>query len=271
MGLRLLAALAASLVGLASSSTPPVRYLQSHQNGDGGFAERGDRSDPTLTGWALLGLRAAGAPTAKAREYLLAHESELESVQLGVLAEAATGRASDELLARLGALEKPSGAIGQTLNATAWGLLALAQAGRALPRSSVRFLLRNQSRSGGWSWHPSGAPDSNDTAATIEALRAAGVRGRSIRRGLAYLRRLQNHDGGFALTRGAPSDTQSTAWAIQAFLAAGVRPAPAAYRFLARMRRADGSYRYTARYAVTPMWVTAQVLPALSGKAFPLR
>jgi len=32
----------------------------------------------------------------------------------------------------------------------------------------------------------------------------------------------------------------------------------------------DGSYRYSKRYAVTPVWVTAQVLPALAGKPFPL-
>jgi hypothetical protein len=37
------------------------------------------------------------------------------------------------------------------------------------------------------------------------------------------------------------------------------------------MHRSDGSYRYSARYAVTPVWVTAQVLPALARKAFPLR
>jgi hypothetical protein len=37
------------------------------------------------------------------------------------------------------------------------------------------------------------------------------------------------------------------------------------------MRRADGSYRYSAAYATTPVWVTAQVLPASAGKPFPLR
>jgi hypothetical protein len=37
------------------------------------------------------------------------------------------------------------------------------------------------------------------------------------------------------------------------------------------LRRPDGSYRYSTRYATTPVWVTAQVLPALAGKPFPLR
>jgi hypothetical protein len=134
----------------------------------------------------------------------------------------------------------------------------------------VRYLLRQQRPSGGWSWYERGAPDSNDTAAGIEALRAAGVRGKPITRGLAYLRKQQRRDGGFGLVPGRSSDTQSTGWAIQAFIAAGRRPPDGAFDFLAHMRRRDGSYRYSARYAVTPVWVTAQVLPALAGKAFPL-
>jgi hypothetical protein len=36
------------------------------------------------------------------------------------------------------------------------------------------------------------------------------------------------------------------------------------------MQRANGSFRYSARYAITPTWVTAQVLPALARKPFPL-
>ncbi|MBA2385252.1 MAG: ABC transporter substrate-binding protein, partial [Actinobacteria bacterium] len=98
----------------------------------------------------------------------------------------------------------------------------------------------------------------------------AGVRGRPIDRGVAYLRRHQNRDGGFELSQGRPSDAQSTAWAIQALLAAGRAPGAAPFRFLTRLRRPDGSYRYSVRYATTPVWVTAQVLPALARKPFPL-
>ena len=87
---------------------------------------------------------------------------------------------------------------------------------------------------------------------------------------LAYLQRLRNADGGFELTPGRGSDTQSTAWAIQAFVAAG-KPTPrGALAYLRSMRRSDGSFRYSRRYATTPVWVTAQVLPALAGRAFPL-
>jgi len=134
----------------------------------------------------------------------------------------------------------------------------------------VRYLLRQQ-RSGGWSWAEGVAPDSNDTAIAVQALRASGVSGKPIARGLAFLRGMQNRDGGFGLVRGRASDAQSTAWTIQGFLAAGAKPPPAAYRYLQRLRRPDGSFRYSTKYVTTPVWVTAQVVPALARKFFPLR
>ena len=134
----------------------------------------------------------------------------------------------------------------------------------------MQALRAAQRPNGGWSWLAGGAADANDTAAAIQALRAVGVKGRPIDRGVAFLRRHQNADGGFELTLDRGSDTQSTAWAIQALLAAGRQPGAPAFRYLARMRRPDGSYRYNARYVTTPLWVTAQVLPALARKPFPL-
>jgi prenyltransferase beta subunit len=135
----------------------------------------------------------------------------------------------------------------------------------------VRFVLRQQARNGGWAWYVRGQPDSNDTAAAIQALRAAGVSGTPIRRGLAYLHRLQNRDGGFELTPNRGSDAQSTAWAVQAFLAAR-KPVPrGALAYLRGLRRSDGSFRYSRRFVTTPVWVTAQVLPALVRKPFPLQ
>jgi energy-coupling factor transport system substrate-specific component len=97
------------------------------------------------------------------------------------------------------------------------------------------------------------------------------VTGAPIRRALDYLRRAQNRDGGFELGAGRGSDAQSTAWAIQAFLAAGAKVPAGAYAYLRTLRREDGSYRYSRRYATTPVWVTSQVLPAVLRKPFPLR
>ena len=160
--------------------------------------------------------------------YLQAHEGELvdaTDVELAAMAESVLGARADRLLARIGRLQHRKGAIGPNVNSTTWGILALRQAGRRAPRGAVRYLLRHQARSGGWSWYAGVQPDSNDTAAAVEALRAAGVKGRPIRRALAYLRRL---------------------------------------------RRPDGSFRYSATYVTTPVWVTSQVLPALGRRSFPL-
>ena len=263
----------AALLTAAVLAATPASYVASRQQPDGGFAEAGSPSTPALTAWAMLGLRAAGQPTGTAYDYLVGHENELQSatdIELAVMAEAATGRISERLYARFSALGRPDGRFGPAINSTAWGILAYVQVGRPF-KLRVSYLLRHQRRTGGWGWIAGAAPDSNDTAAVIQALRTQGVRGRPIARGIAFLRRLQNADGGFELTAGRGSDAQSTAWAIQAFIAARVKPPPAAFRYLAALRRVDGSYRYSRKYGATPVWVTSQVLPALARKSFPLR
>ena len=263
----------AALLTASILAVTPASYVASRQQADGGFAEAGSRSTPGLTAWAMLGLRTAGRPAGRAYDYLVANERELQSatdIELAVIAEAATGRISETLYTRFAALGRPDGRIGPAINSTAWGVLAYAQVGRPV-KWNLSYLLHHQHRSGGWGWIAGAAPDSNDTAAVIQALRTQGVRGRSIARGVGFLRRLQNVDGGFELTVGRGSDAQSTAWAIQAFIAARVKPSPRAFRYLAALRRTDGSYRYSRKYGATPVWVTSQVLPALARKSFPLR
>jgi hypothetical protein len=256
----------AALAVAAAFAAAPADYVATRQQADGGFAEPGGRSDPALTAWAVLGLHAAGrrparSPAAYLREAPVADTTDLA---LRIMALRALGADVAELTSRLEGQRRPDGRIGSLVNSTAWGALALERPGRR----TIRYLLGAQHRSGGWSWLPRGAPDSNDTAAVIQALRSAGVRGRPIRRGLTYIRRLTAPNGGVRLAPGRPPDAQSTAWAIQAYVAAGSRPPRAAFRFLASLRRADGSYRYSRRYAVTPAIVTAQVLPALARKPF---
>jgi len=274
VGLKLLAAGFAALAVAATPAENGARFLRAHQLGNGGFAESGGPAYPALTAWAALGLRAGGGSAGAAGRYLAAHERELKEstdLELALVAEASLGLATAPLAQRVRALHRRSGSIGPSVNSTIWGVLGLRSAGVPVPVGTKRYLLRHQARSGGWSWWPGGAPDSNDTAAAVQALRSLGVTGRPIRRGLTYLRRLQNRDGGFELTPGRGSDAQSTAWAIQAFLAAGAKPASAAFRYLERLQRPDGSFRYSKRYVTTPVWVTAQVLPALARRPFPLR
>jgi hypothetical protein len=265
VGLRLLLATAVAAT--------PAGFLHAHQAPSGAFAEPGGSPGPLLTAWAALGLRATRADTGRALDYLVAHEGELSEttdVELVALAESALGRRPARLLARIRAAQRPNGRIGPSVNSTIWGILALRQARVRAPRAAVRFVLRRQARNGGWAWYVGGLPDSNDTAAAIQALRSAGVAGAPIRSGIAYLRQLENRDGGFELSPGRGSDAPSTAWAVQAFVAAGRAPPRGALAYLRSLRRPDGSFRYSRRYVTTPVWVTAQVLPALARRAFPL-
>jgi hypothetical protein len=265
--------LAVVAVALALGASP-ADFVASHQQADGGFAEAGQSSDANLTAWAVLGLTATGkAPDRSPADYLSAAPApSANDLALRILALHTLGRDTSALVDRLESTRRPDGRIGPLVNSTIWGVLALRAAGRPAG-TSVGYLRRAQRPGGGWSWSPRGAPDSNDTAAAIQALRAVGVQpsARAITRGLAYLRRLQRPGGGFALVRGRSSDAQSTAWAIQAFVSAEKEPGRRAFRYLAGLRRADGSYRYSKRYAVTPVWVTSQVLPALARRPFPLR
>ena len=275
--MKVLTALVVALVvaGAAAGSTSPLQgaaaYLVGAQQADGGFAEAGRQADTSLTAWVALGLVASHASVdarAKALAYLRVHEADslqITDIALAAVARIALGDRPDALLAKLRRVQ-PDGLV----NEETWTILALRASGEPAPGALVQDLLATQSRSGGWSWTRHGAPDSNDTAAAIEALRAAGVTGRPVARALVALRGFRNRDGGYGLTRGRDSDAQSTAWAIQALIAARTKPLAATWRFLAKLRRVDGSYRYSLRYATTPVWVTAQVAAALAGRPFPL-
>jgi len=273
---RLACALAALVLAAPAAGATAVdaaaRFLETREQPDGGFAEPGRAAEPGLTAWVVLGLVAAGRVPVGAAEYLEAQPyPSATDLELRILALAALDRDVQSLAGRLEGLRRPNGAIGPSISSTIWGVLALRAAGRAAG-DAVGYLLARQDTEGGFAWHEKAEPDSNDTAAAVQALRAAGVPtgSRAISRALAYLRTFQNTDGGFELEHGRGSDVQSTAWAVQAFLVSGRRPGDAAYAYLRRMQRRNGSFRYSARFAVTPVWVTAQALAALAGRPFPL-
>jgi Prenyltransferase and squalene oxidase repeat len=260
------------LVVLAAATV--LSFVQGRAQPDGGYAEPSGGSTVALTATAVLALRAAGAqPAAATRGYLLAHETGLTSTELElvVMAEAVTGGTSGTALGSLRGLVHPNGVIGDALDSTYWGVLALRQANQAVPGAVVSTMLRGQTSSGGFQWIRGVRADTDDTSAAVQALVAAGTRGKPVTRAVAFIRARETADGGFALQAGGRSNAQSTAWAIQALLAAGTKPPAAAFRYLKKQQRSDGSIRYSTQYGTTPLWVSAQALPALVRRSFPLK
>lgn len=284
-----------------------VRFLQEAQNRDGGFgASAGGASDPLFSAWAAYALAAAGInPQDQARPggtdvhaYLtsrttgLAQTTDFVRVALVALA---SGTSPDDFggvdaIAAIRSRQLPDGSFPQVgggpagwVNATAWSVFPLSALDRPGTKAAVAraadWLLGRQSADGSWPSHSPGSPPSADTtAAAIQALNAAGRHGTAAQsRAFGYLRGAQRPDGGFEATPGTGSNAATTAWAVQAIWSAGGSPRqwrsasgadPLSY--LASLQRPDGSIGYTASSDANSLWMTAQVGPALAGRAYPL-
>jgi energy-coupling factor transport system substrate-specific component len=267
-----------------------VAWLRDAQNGDGGFGfAPGEESSPAMTGWAVLGLEAAGVNPldvdhgdATPIGYLagtLGQISTTGDIERTILLLRGAGLnprdfQGHDLVTRLLARRGGDGSWGEQVNPTAFGVLALKAAGSTSGNSrSAGWLRGAQNDDGGWGFAAKSASDPDSTGAVLQALAAAGGGG-ALRRGVSYLRGVQRSGGGFALASGSVN-SQSTAWAAQGLLAAGVSPASVRsggdpLTYLASTQARDGHYRYSATSDQTPVWVTGQALLAVSGVAFPL-
>ena len=271
-----------------------VHYLRFSQNSDGGFGPSRHLSSTQLhTGWTALGLASANRnPRDVAQrghsiiDYVDAHSSNMNDVgelERTLLVLSAAGLppklGNRNLLAALIAKQKSSGAF-DTINHTAFGILALRAGGRSTRsrevRAATRWLLRVQNSDGGFGFAKSAASDVDDTGAVLQAIAAGGRRSSPVvGRAVRYLSKAQRPDGGFGQMTASESNAQSTAFAIQGLVAAGRNPrkfrrtrTPIAY--LKSLQVADGSVRYSRTSAQTPVWVTAQALTGLEAKPYPL-
>ena len=268
-----------------------VSWLRGSQNGDGGFGfDRGQDSSPAMTGWAVLGLEAAGVNpldlhhgAATPISYLggtVGQISTTGDIERTILVLRGAGLdprhfRGHDLVRRLLARRGGDGSWGGQVNPTAFGILALRSAGATAGNSrSAGWLRSHQSADGGWGFAPGVASDPDSTGAVLQALVAAGSRA-GVQAGVGYLRGAQHPGGGFALS-GGPINAQSTAWAVQGLIAAGVSPGSArssgrsSLDYLAAVQARDGHYRYSSSSDQTPVWVTGQALMAVRGAAFPL-
>jgi energy-coupling factor transport system substrate-specific component len=286
----------------ASGARAPVSrelaFLASAQNTDGGFGgARGQSTSELYSGWAAMGLAAAGRDPLAVRRgghtVLDALRGEATSLQGAgdlertILALHACGVSVHSLpggdpVSRLMRLRSGDGSFGHLSNLTAFAVFALRAAGYSSASPAVSaaggWLRRQQNPDGGFGFATRGAgSDVDDTAAVLQALIDAGARGPAIARASAFLVRAQNPDGGYPQQTGGESNAQSSAWAIQGLIAAGRDPrtvtragsrSPLGY--LATLLAPDGSVRYSPTGFQTPVWVTAQALTALAGKPLPI-
>lgn len=273
-----------------AGSGAAVNWLRGAQNGDGGFGfARGEESSPAMTGWAVLGLEAAGVNPldldhgdATPISYLAGTVGQISTtgdIERTILLLSGAGLdprhfQGHDLVSRLVARRGGDGSWGQQVNPTAFGILALKAAGATSGNSRSAAWLRSvQNDDGGWGFAANSTSDPDSAGAVLQALGASGG-GAGIQRGVSYLRGEQRSGGGFALSSGSVN-SQSTAWAAQGLLAAGVSPSsvrsggtPLSY--LASTQAPDGHYRYSSGSDQTPVWVTGQALMAVNGAAFPL-
>ncbi len=287
-------ALPALAPGQADARQSPASWLRSARNADGGFGSApGSSSSPQMTGWAVLGLEAAGTSpqglgrgSANPISYLRRHASSITStgdLERTILALEAAGAdprnfAGRDLVDKLAGRRSGSGSFSSQVNLTAFGILALRSAG--LPGSALRrsanWLVQARNHDGGWGFRSGIASDPDSTGAALQGIALVRPGATAIDKGVRYLRGDQNSDGGWPLGGSGPSNTQSTAWAIQGLIAAGVRPGAVAHKgrsgrdYLSHRRGGDGHFRYSASSDQTPVWVTGQALMAASGQALPL-
>jgi energy-coupling factor transport system substrate-specific component len=288
--------------GARSPVSRELAYLAGAQNPDGGFGgARGQSSSELYSGWAAMGLAAAGRdPLAVRRNghsVLDALRGEASSLQgagdlertilalhaCGVSVHSLPGTAGGDPVRRLLRFRSGDSSFGHLSNLTAFAVFALRAAGYSSASPEVRgagsWLRRQQNRDGGFGFGTrGGGSDVDDTAAALQALVDAGTRrGPLIARASAFLVRAQNPDGGYPQQAGGESNAQSSAWAIQGLIAAGLDPrtvtregsrSPLGY--LATLLAPDGSVRYSRTGSQTPVWVTAQALTALAGKPLPI-
>jgi Squalene-hopene cyclase C-terminal domain/Prenyltransferase and squalene oxidase repeat len=270
-----------------SEASRAASWLVAAQNTDGGWGSSpDDESAPDMTAWAMLGLEAAGRNPLDVSSggrnpvgYLRAQVDELDSP--GDLARTILalhgagvdprGFAGHDLVEELAGHRRNNGSFEGWPSSTAFAVMALRIGGGGVAQSTA-WLAKVQNADGGWGDEP-GLPSTADgTAAVMQAMPET----KAADDGLDYLRKAQRPNGGFAIGGNGSVNSQSTAWAVQGMLAVGEDPSSVrdggsnALEYLAARQDADGHYRRSAASDATPVWVTAQVIPAVTGDPFPI-
>lgn len=264
-------------------------YLGTIQNDDGGFSNGfAPESDLGATADAVVAIVAAGEDprdfvTGEATNPLTALEAQLEAgvpEGAGQLAKiitalaAAGGDATDfggrDLPAELIALQAEDGVFGLGAFDHCLSLIALQNAGVALPGEAVEALVAAQGEDGGWGFMAGQASDTNTTGLCLQAL-AREDAAESAHAARGYLAAIQNEDGGWPYQNpsdfGTLSDASSTAIVIQALLALDEDLADwnTPQDFLLSLQEDSGAFRYQAEAPGDNILATIAAIPALAG------
>jgi len=286
-----LLALPALMPSSASAADPSraASWLASVQNADGGFGSSpGDDSSAAITGWAMLGLEAADRNPFDVARF---GRTPIDSLRADIDEVSSAGDLARTIVALEGAGVDPRSFAGRNLVAelldrraengsfagwpgtTSFSAIALRAAGATGGlEKTLKWLGNVQNADGGWGDVPGQPSNADVTGSVMQAMPDS----EAAERALSYLRKHQRSNGGFALGSGGAVNTQSTAWAIQGMIAVGGDPAliesggNTALDYLTAQQQDDGQFRYSASSDQTPVWVTAQVLVAAAGDAFPI-
>lgn len=274
----------------ADATDRAVSWLEGAQNADGGYGSTpGDESSAAITGWAMLGLEAAGRNPLDVGEagrtpvdFLRGHLDEVGSPgDLARTIVALEGAGVDprsfggrnlvkDLLGRRAANGSYVGWPGTT-SFSAIALRTAGATGNGL-EGTIAWLAKVQNGDHGWGDVPGQTSNADVTGSAMQAMPETDA----ARAALSYLRKHQRSNGGFALGAGGGVNAQSTAWAVQGMIAVGADPAKAgpggssALDYLAARQAPDGHYAYSESSDQTPVWVTGQVLVAVAGEALPI-
>jgi prenyltransferase beta subunit len=282
--LLLIAALATLVLAAPARAAGPADYVRGAQNSDGGFGmTQSGGSTQLATGWALLGLAAAGRrPGPAALAYVrrgLPSLTATGDVERTVLVVRAAGQdprrfGGRNLLNDIQRHRRSDGSFDGYVSYTSFAILALRRSGvnrsSTTIKTAMRWIERHQNDDGGFNVGGRGASGIDDTASAVQALVLAGRRGGSVTRAAAFLARQQNDQGGFPLTRGAAPNAQSTAYAVQGLVATGGHESVVkrGQAYLRSLTEPNGLVRYSRTGRQTPVWVTAQALLALHRRPF---
>lgn len=298
-GLVLVLCLAAPLLapagaGAKGGHSGPRGWLVRAQNDNGGYGiAPGAESSPGMTGWAMLGLEAAGVnprDVASAGKtpvaYLRSHAGDISStgdLERTILALDGAGVdprafADRDLVAELRDRQGRDGSYEKQVNLTAFAILAQRAAGVdganfGKPASWLRSI---QNRNGGWGSVSGVESEPDSTGAVMQALAVAPGGSNQVDRAVHWLAHSQHGDGGWSLTTGVSSNSQSASWALQGLAAANRSPGAveengsSGFDYLAARQSGDGHYAYSSASDQTPVWVTAQGLTGVAREPFPI-